>query len=239
MRMPAGRVERANYARPGHYLFPGAVLDTRNLVVRRFAATESQDALDAIPPLALSPDERSFAVLAYADGARDTHALKVTDIQTRQAYALPLDKAAMRYTRPEQLDPAWVDHYFAWERGPAGTDRLVARAGVAPLPYRGTLSAERSSYREYRVAPAQPSLRTALGDFMVKEFNGERVPGPAEAYAHEVRIAGRVISIGYGKEDREIVLFTDRNGDAQIVAAIAQKFDAALATGAYDSHFVQ
>jgi len=162
---PPGRVDRTTFARGGLYLFNGAVLDSRSLAVRRYAAHRNAVLLDSVPPLALSPDERSFARLDIAAGSGDAYVLKVTDIVTRETYALPIDRARTRFTLPERLDPAWVEHYFRWERGAGGTDRLVVRQGAAPPPYRGMLSAaDRSGYREYRILPgAGIAARRACG----------------------------------------------------------------------------
>ena len=236
---PRGRIDRATYARGGLYLFNGAVLDTRSLAVRRFAAHRNAASLDAVPPLALSPDERSFVRLDLAAGSSDVYVLAVTDTVTRETYALPIDQARMRFAAPDLLDPAWVAHYFRWDRGAGGVDRLVVREGVAPLPYRGMLTRDGSGYREYRIQPARESLRDALVEFLAAEFKGERQPAEAGAYAHEVRIDGRAVRVAYDSDDHHVGVFMERGGDSQLVATIAERFDAAVASGAYDRHFMQ
>ncbi len=236
---PRGRIDRTTYARGGLYLFNGAVLDTRSLAVRRFAAHRNAASLDSVPPLALSPDERSFVRVDVAAGSSDAYVLAVTDTLTRETYALPIDQARTRFAAPDRLDPAWVAHYFRWDRDAGGVDRLVAREGVAPLPYRGILTSDGSGYREYRIQPARESLRGALVEFLAAEFKGDRQPAEAGAYAHEVRIDGRAVSVAYDTGDHHVGVFMDRGGDSQLVAAIAERFDAAVASGAYDRHFMQ
>ena len=89
------------------------------------------------------------------------------------------------------------------------------------------------------VVLSDESLRAALVEFLVAEFKGELLPTRADAYALEVRIDGRVVHIGYSSDDHHVGVFMDRGGDSQHVATIAGKFDGALATGAYDRHFMQ
>jgi hypothetical protein len=99
------------------------------------------------------------------------------------------------------------------------------------------VTSDGTGYREYRVAPAQESLRAALIDFLVLEFDGERQPAEPDAYAHEVRIGDAVVHVGYDEGDHHVGVWMDRGVDSALVATIAARFDAGLATGRYDASF--
>ena len=128
-------------------------------------------------------------------------------------------------------------HYFAWERAATGADRLVERAAFTPLAWRGTLTDDYTGYREYRVAPATAGLRPALIDFLVAEFQAERVPAEPDAYSQLVLIKGATVNISFDERERHVGVWIDRGTDSTLVATIAARFDAALATGRYDHLF--
>lgn len=78
-----------------------------------------------VPPLGISPDERSIAW--WAMSSDDRPAIGVTDTVDGQHALLPVDRARMRYANFAQLDPAWLLHHFAWTRDARGIDRLEKR----------------------------------------------------------------------------------------------------------------
>jgi len=233
-----GRLDRAGYATPGPYLFRDAVLDTRQLAVRHFSPDELRDAIERIPPLGVSPDGLSFVRLAWA-GDAGTVGLLVMDLATNHASAIPLDRAHMRYAELEQIDPAWLLHYFEWKPDAAGQDRLVARADVVPLPHKGVLTLDNSGYREYRLTPALPALRAAVIEFIVAEFGGEPQPADESDFSHQVRVGDAVVHVSYSTDERHVGVWMDRGGDTALVTTIAERFDAALRSGKYDHLFGQ
>jgi hypothetical protein len=113
----------------------------------------------------------------------------------------------------------------------------VERPTFTPIAWRGTLTDDYTGYREYRVAPATAALRPALIDFLVSEFQAERVPAEPDAFSHEVLIKGATVHISYAERERHVGVWMDRGTDSQLVATIAERFDAALATGRYDHLF--
>jgi hypothetical protein len=177
-----GRIDRISYSHPGLYRIGFAVVDTRALVVRHFSADSTVYDIPAVPPLGLSPDERSFVTYTYlSDSQPPQPMLLVTDAVANRTYTLPIDPARMRYAKFEALDPAWLDHHFEWTRGADGVDRLVQRRHFVPLPYKGELSVESDGYRTYRLEKGSEALREALVDLLVRDFkaNGSRpIPEP-------------------------------------------------------------
>ena len=141
-RHPTGWVDWHTLKQPGLFLLNDHVVDTRSLTFRTFTRTlEPYPA--SMPPLVVSPDERSFAWFAH-DGSEDKPVLGVTSIAASRSYTVPIDRGRMRFNEYHKLDPAWVAHHFEWRRGPDGADVLAAREAFGPLP---TAAISRSASR--------------------------------------------------------------------------------------------
>jgi hypothetical protein len=144
----------------------------------------------------------------------------------------------MRYPNFDALDPAWLAHHFTWERGGDGIDRLTERKHFVPLPYFGVLNVYDGDDHNYRIERAGSALREALIDFLVAEFRGERIPADSGAYEMPVRIDGRVVKVAASSDFGYVAVSAERgSGDGQLVDSIGERFNAALATGRYDSLF--
>jgi len=235
-----GRIDRSSYSHPGLYRIGSAVVDTRGLAVRHFSGDSTVYAIPAVPPLGLSPDERSFVTYTYlGDSQPPKPMLLVTDAVANRTYTLPIDPARMRYAKFESLDPAWLNHHFEWTRGADGVDRLVERRHFVPLPYHGELSVESDGYRTYRLEKGSEALREALVDLLIRDFKAERQPADSGAYEVPVTIEGTKVNVAFSSEFGYVMLSTDRgsNADTTLVATLGQRVDAALATGKYDSLF--
>jgi len=236
-----GRIDRASYAQPGLFHFVGAVLDTRQLAVHRFSTDSTVSNNAYLPPFGFSPDERSFVTYATTIDAPRAPLVVVTDYVANRTYTLPIDPARMRYAKLESLDPAWLNHHFVWQRDRDGVDRLLERRGFVPIPYHGELSVERGGNRTYRLDKGTEALRGALIEFIVKEFGGARQPADSGAYEVPVKIGGRIVNVAFSSGSDYVSVSMDRanTDDSSVVASIAERFDAALATGRYDSLFAK
>ncbi len=235
--LPEGRIDRGTFATPGLYHLTGVVLDTRTLTARQYPVADRSRLIERIPPLGVSPDGDSFVRLEFSEASDDALALVVLRLATGERYRLAVDAARMRYMDLDQIDPAWVSHHFAWQRDPAGHEVLVERAGFTPYAYRGSLTLDYSGYREYRIGPARAGLRAALIDFLVAEFQAERLPAEEGAYSHGVRIGTDTVHLSYREDDHHVGIWMDRGTDTRMVATIGDRFDAALRTGRYDHLF--
>lgn len=228
-----GRLDRRSFSTPGLYLLHGALFDTRDRSIRTFTP-DQRSVIERIPPLGGSPDGHSFVRLAFEE---DRPTLVVFDIDRDSSSVVPIDGARMRYGDIDQIDPAWVTHHFAWQRGPDGHDRLVERAAFDPFPWRGTLTMDAGGYREYQLRPAREGLREALISFLESEFAAERLPPEGYEYARQVRIDSAVVFVAWFEDQREVGLWMDRGTDSRLVADVAERFDAALRSGEYDALF--
>lgn len=237
MRPLVGRVDRRMFAEGGLYLVGSAILDTSAGTVRRFTAQAAGSVREDLLPVALSPDGRSFARLGFDGDSPETRVLHVIDTVADRAYAVPIDVARTRLASLEAVDPAWVAHYFSWEPGPDGADRLVARADATPLPYRGLLTTDRDGYREYKLFLAGQAVADALVEFLKAEFTVESVTKPEYVAGYEVSVSGRVVHVMVQEDAGVISVWMERGTDTSLVAEIARRFDEALATGRYDAAF--
>ena len=236
-----GRIDRTSYAQPGLFHFVAAILDTRQLVVHRFNADTTVSNNPYLRPFGLSPDERSFVTYGTTSDSPPAQFVVVTDFIANRTYTLPIDPVRMRYMKLESLDPPWLNHHFVWQRGRDGVDRLIERRGFVPIPYRGELSVERGGNRNYRLDKGTEALRGALIEFIVKEFSGARQPADSGAYEIPVMIGARLVSVAFSSGSSYVSVSMDRSNadDSSLVASIAARFDAALATGRYDSLFAK
>jgi hypothetical protein len=232
-----GKVELTGYTTPGLYLFPGAVFDSRTRTVRRFSTDSLYNLVDRLAPVAVSPDERSFVRVGNRPDTSEAYQLEVISLAGAAPYHLPVDRYEMRFGRVDDIDPTLVARFFEWSRGADGNDHLIPRAHPVPPPYRGVMSYDEPDYREYRIYLATDSLREAMIDWLVREFQGERMPTDSGAYALEVKVKGQVIHLSWDQSEGDVGVWADRGGDTSIVTRIAHAWDQALATGKYDRFF--
>jgi hypothetical protein len=233
-----GWIDRESMAEPGLYRVRGAVIDTRGLTVAAVDQPENANPDTNVPPLGLSPDEHSFAWLAYETS--DTRKIVVTNWQANRSYVLPIDRARMRYPIEAAIDPVWLSHHFEWTRGADGADVLRERPAFTPLPYRGDLDlAKPGSIQSYTLRFGGEPLREAIVDLLVKERGGERVLEEPGAYRQRVKVAGKIVNVSViGSPEYVYVTMEGADGDPDAMSSIATTLDAALATGRYDALFV-
>jgi hypothetical protein len=235
-----GRVERKLFEHGSVYQLGPALLDTR---VPRVYAVNEGDELPVqrwAPPVALAPDGRSFVRIGIDHDSGDA-LLVVGDLDGSNAYTLPLDHARMRYTRQEDISPAWVMHHFEWIRAGNGADRLAERRDFSPLPHRGRLEDGAGRFRQYTVGHATEALLDALLEFLFEELGADRNTERSEYLTqYRVLIDGMPIDVGYREGDTSVYAATALQSEsAPVITTIAERFDAALATGRYDHLFVR
>ena len=233
-----GWIDRLSFARPGLFQLDAAILDTRDLRTKQFMLPEVARPDAGVPPLDLSPDERSFVWLAQ--GYDEDPRLGVTNWQTSESYVLPIDRKRMRFNTAAALDPDWIHHHFEWTRGPNGADVLAERPNFTVLPHRGHLELGKpGEYQGYTLRPGGEALRTAILDLLVRELAGERLPDEPDAFQQRVRVNGKTFHVWIAGTPSYVSVSMDApQGDPQTMTAVGAKLDAALASGKYDHLFV-
>jgi hypothetical protein len=236
-----GEIDRVTYREPGLFLVGNAVVDTRQFTIRRLPDHQLEiSEVPDVPPIAVSPDERSMVRFVYDQHSSESPALLVVDIIGDTATLVPVNRDRMRYGDFADLDPAWVDHHFRWSRGSDGIDRLTERPNFKPLPYRGRLTTTSDGSHYYALTPGGQPLADAIVAFLVSELGGTRLPRGEYETSDKVRVGQNTVSVSptSGATDPQVsVSLAVGEQNATLIPEIAHRFDQALASGKYDQLF--
>lgn len=232
-----GWVDRTTFAEPGLFQVDATILDTRTLRSATFLFPEEVRPDNSVPPLSLSPDEQSFAWVPFQFAAQPR--IGVTNWRSNQSYVLPVDRARMRFNTESSLTPAWIAHHFTWARGPDGADVLVERQDFLPLPYRGEVTlGTPGEYQSYTLRPGNERLRDAVVAILSRDLAAETLPDEPAGFKR-LRVKGKLVTATVIGDPEYVSLSMDTDGsDPQVMSAIAEALDAALATGRYDALFI-
>lgn len=233
-----GRIDRETFMRAGTYLFSEAIFDSGQRTVRRIAPMVYANGFNAgVAPLGISPDGRSIVRAGFSETERGAPALLVFDTEAKTPYLVAIDQLATRYAGSDALDITWLAHYYHWQRGADGQDRLVARTAVKPLPYRGVLYTDGTGSVVYHVQPSGQAMCDVLAEFLRTEFNAQRVTKEEWTQGYKMTIGDAQVHVSVNKDEHQVAVFLDNSSDRTLVPRIAERFNAVLATGQYDRLF--
>lgn len=222
----------------GRYLLLGAstVLDVNTL--KSYPVKEAYGAYpnQFKPPISFSPDHSSF--VRYGSGSENESLFIVFDFLGDSTYLVPLDRRIMRYNTWEEMDQTWFNHYYEWRDVPGGHQRLAAREGVTPLPYKGQLVVDQydSTYIEYNLLPVKAEMRETVVEFIEREFQGKRQGPDLSGSTIELLVGSDTVNVLLHED--QVGIFVNRGGDPGIIRRIGERLDQALATGRYDQLFL-
>ena len=115
---------------------------------------------------AFSPGRTAYVLAGsqydYARGKGQVHGLLVVDIASGTASELRVDRRRMPFAGTDDMDRAWIAHYFEWQRDASGREQLLPRAGARPRPWRGRLLQGSAGELEYRVERMRPAFADEL-----------------------------------------------------------------------------
>ena len=130
---------------------------------------------------------------------------------------------------------------LAISTAPDRHDRLVERRNFTPLPYRGELTLNPDGeHQNYTIRPCGEPMRQALVDFLVKDMGAERMPrDPNNDFYVVLKIEGKPFKLAVVDSDVTWVSIDMDKGDGnpKLMARVAERIDAAFATGKYDRLF--
>lgn len=76
----------------------------------------------------------------YARGQGQVYGLLVVDIAAGTAHEIRIDPRQQRFADLSDIDAAWVEHHFAWQRDAQGVEQLRPRPGARPWPRRSRVT---------------------------------------------------------------------------------------------------
>jgi hypothetical protein len=244
----------------GRWLLLGdeCVLDGWTLTAYLFPSDPLDDGSDAALepstlPIGLSPDQRSLVRVGTVRGVRvDTTRrparLIVYNFIERTSYSLPVERLRMRYNSIQEIDAAWLAHYFEWQQSPGASDRLVPRRTFTPLPYHVHLSVD-GDFRTYQLLPVKPAMFDVLLKLLAQEFKAVplgTIQRDATSQQIDLQINGQRIFLSYkenwgsfdGFTASRVVFWTGPGEASRLLETIANRVDEALKTGQYDDLFL-
>ncbi len=232
----------------GRWLLVGkyTAIDVQNFKVYPLAQARTQDdpyPSEWMPVIAMSPDQLSFVRYGNLQRIVDNRikneeVMIVTELTTERWYILPIRRSIERFNYYiDDVNTAWLNHYFTWQTEPGKPARMVARGNVKPRPYVGRRPYKPGdiSYPTYRLNNASVQLRDAFLDYLVKVERGTRLPDSPGGHA-SVTIGSATVNLTQQKDD--LSLWMDGGRATSLVYEIGDRFDAVLATGAYDKFFL-
>ncbi|MCC6411996.1 MAG: hypothetical protein IT270_10075, partial [Saprospiraceae bacterium] len=167
------------------------------------------------------------------------------DFGRDSGYVLPYDDTALRVTSPDDVNNTWFNTYFEWVKNKNGDDILQPKKLDKPVNWVGRYE-PRDSY--YYLFPVKPSMLSVFQDFVLQymkwdtsailkdetgEYTGRRI---------DLGSGGIKLDIGYQADDQKISfskhLYEDDKPEYRpMVKAIADAFNAELASGKHQEHF--
>jgi hypothetical protein len=76
-----------------------------------------------------------------------------------------------------------------------------------------------------------------MAEFLATGMGATRTAKDLASYGYDVHIDGKLVHLFENENEHHVSIFMERGEDTRLVATIAERFDAALATGKYDAMF--
>lgn len=226
-----GAFDRTVFATPALYTFPEAVLDTRTLAIHPIMREQYDNDLKNIAPVSLSPDGTKLARLG---GDATQPVLRELSLLSGASRDLSTANTPIGNGAWATADRAWFDYYFEWS-GTTPNQTIVPRANLLAMPRRGLLK-EEPGYRQYDISPVDSGMRDVVEQFLIDKFHATAKPDAPTDYSHTLLVDGMQVHIYF--TENKVGVFMDRYTNTDLMVVIAKKFDEALATRQFDSHFL-
>ena len=235
-----------------------AVLDVQTRNIRRFNPNNNDVENYSFPSphgaLAFSPDRKSIVFrgafqswnTADEDLPDSEHAFVVYNIEQDSGYAVKFDDTELRLLSIDEMDFAWFEKFFEWEKSAQGYRLRLRELEKAPY-WKGSFKVDYAS-PYYTLYPVKATMLPAFLAFLEQQ-TGWTKANIVEDKFHEY--TGRILTFASGelkfdvtmKEDAQTLLFSKHlyaNATPEytaLVKKIADAFEAELASGKYQEHF--
>ncbi len=205
--------------------------------------------------LAFSPDRKSIVFrgqfqswnTADEDLPDSEHALIVYHVEQDKGYAVKFDDTELRMGHTDDMNYAWFEQFFEWEKNTSG-DQLKRKKLEKPPYWTGRLDLSNNSYPYYSLYPIQASMLPAFLTFLEQQAGWTKA-NIIEDKFHEYTGRNLIFAVDEMKydvtlkEDEQVLRFSkyiyaeDNPEYTRVVKDLANKFEAELATGKHQEHF--
>lgn len=232
----------------GHWVLVGkyTAIDMQNLKVyplarERTAADPSPS--DWMPVIAMAPDQLSFVRYGnfqriVANRIQNEEVLIVTELTTERWYMLPIRRSIERYNDyGDDVNAEWLNYYFTWRPESGKPARMIARVNVKSRPYIGQrpYKPDDPNYPVYRLTSVSAQMRGALLEYLERVEGGKRLP---DSPGGSVSVLIGSLTLHLTPQYDWIDMWLDDDKKTSLIYDIGNRFDALLATGAYDKFFL-
>ena len=232
----------------GRWLLVGkfTAIDTQNFRVyplARVRTAEDPSPNEWMPVIAMSPDQLSFvrygSVQRIVDNRiQNEDVMIVNELTTERWYMVPIRRSIERYNNYiDDVNAAWLNYYFTWRTEPGKPARMIARTDVKPRAYIGHRPYKPSdpSYPVYRLTSVSTTMRGVFLEYLERVEGGKRRPD-SPGGSTSVTIAGATVYLTPQYDWLDLWIEGDKK--TSLIYDIGDRFDALLATGAYDKFFL-
>jgi hypothetical protein len=237
-----GRLAGGRWALVGKY----TAIDMLNLKVYPLAQARTAadpNPSDWMPVIAMSPDQLSFVRYGnfqriVANRIQNENVFIVTELTTERWYMVPIRRSIERYNDyGVDVNAEWLNYYFTWRPETGKPARMVSRTNIKPRPYIGQrpYKPEYASYPVYRLTSVSTAMRGAFLEYLERVEGGKRLPDSSGG-SGSVVIDGATVHVT--PQNDELGLWMDSGKKNGLIYEIGDRFDAVLATGAYDKFFL-
>lgn len=164
--------------------------------------------------------------------------LIVTELTTARWYMVPIRRSIERYNYyGDDVNAAWLNYYFVWRPESGKPARMIARPDVKPRPYIGRhpYKPDDPNYPVYQLTSVSARMRGAFLEYLERVEGGKRLPDSPGGSA-SVSIGSATVHLT--QQYNELSLWMDSGKKNSLIYEIGDRFDALLASGAYDKFFL-
>lgn len=203
---------------------------------------------------AFSPGRSQYVLAAsgndYESGSgRQRYGLLVVDIASGIAHELRVERQRLRFADLSDIDAAWIDHHFVWQRDATGGERLSVRQNFLPWPWRARLNELRPGEFQIELPRIDAAFVTVLRSLIIAQFGAStpvtlRASGPGlNAEIGECRLSAAVFGVDRPDPgELRLSIWQDSTGGtraaagcAEVLPTLTQAINRELASGRHDS----
>lgn len=194
---------------------------------------------------ALSPDKAQLVLAGERPTDNDSEtALVVIEIRKDRGYVVPYDRTLTRVESAWDVTPAWLHHYFQWEKQTDGSVRLALKPHPERLPWIGRLSDGGDGMMTYYLDSVSAGMMLTVREFLKREFHAQTTAVSTAPDTQILTMEKTPFVLAYDRPRAQLTLKSDaRTVDRSIVSALIQRvgsrFNTELGKGLHQKEFIR